>query len=453
MFELFGVAVFRRVPDPGEDRAGEPRLELEEVPVQAVVDGRAGPRRQTAPVIGIAPADSRIDGEPLPSGEGVADLRHQFESGVREVRRDAAVRVLAHQVRIVADQRVVGARSEERPLVARDGHPRPRAVERRTVHAGEVLVAVHRAVQRKAADQADDVPAVVPRIARRVVDVGVRRLHRLEAGEVADVRPGAKPARQTLVGRAAQLVAALCRQPRPRFVRRLFLVEPVRLEVSVRAGAEVVAVFTAVPLRRVRKPVVQRRGVLAAVDGPEEGVVKRLAAERGRPVGRQQEPGRAVLTFGRVIQERRVQQRHALHPEHRVAQQGVLVEIQHHRRRMELPARRRLHAGREAAIRDPVLLRAGLLDGFAEKVHVRVRGERLAGDGGGGRPSRRARRPAPPRVLASAVSSVDRSAPCPRRCRTCRASSCDRTRRGRRRCGCWPVRRRRCQSRSSGSDR
>ena len=67
---------------------------------------------------------------------------------------------------------------------------------------------------------------------------------------------------------------------------------------------------------------------------------------------------------------RDVEHRHALHPQHRVGQQRVVIDVQDDGAGVQIPARRRLDAGREAAVRDPVFLRPDLLDLVAEEVHV-----------------------------------------------------------------------------------
>ncbi len=110
-----------------------------------------------------------------------------------------------------------------------------------------------------------------------------------------------------------------------------------------------------------RVPVVEERGVLAAVDRPEEGVADRLAPQRRRAVGGDQEPGRPVLLVDRIVDDRRVEERHALHLEHRVARERVVVERDRRAVGDDLPPRRGLHAGREPALLDAVLVGAQLV--------------------------------------------------------------------------------------------
>ncbi len=131
-----------------------------------------------------------------------------------------------------------------------------------------------------------------------------------------------------------------------------------------------VAVLGAVALAGLAEPVVHQRQVLAAIDGPEEGVAERAAADQRRPVDRQQEAGRAVLLVDRVVQRRQVEQRHVLDLEHGVGQHRALVDGEGDGAGGHLPARRRLDAGREAALADPVAIGAELLDRLAVEERV-----------------------------------------------------------------------------------
>ena len=85
-----------------------------------------------------------------------------------------------------------------------------------------------------------------------------------------------------------------------------------------------------------------------------------------------QETGRPVLLVDRVVEDREVQEREPLRLQEGVLEERVVVDVEHHRARRDLPARLRLHAGREGALRDPVLLRADLLDPLPVEVDVRL---------------------------------------------------------------------------------
>jgi len=156
-----------------------------------------------------------------------------------------------------------------------------------------------------------------------------------------------------------------------RVIGPVFL-EHVAADAAVREAAEVVPVFRTVALARPRKPVVHERQVFAAAQCPEERVVNRLAAQRGLTERGNQEPGGAVVLLRRVIQDRRVEHRHALDAEDRVPQERVVLDVQHDCVGAQPPARRGLYAGGEPALRNPVLARTNLLDDFADEVHVRV---------------------------------------------------------------------------------
>ena len=95
-----------------------------------------------------------------------------------------------------------------------------------------------------------------------------------------------------------------------------------------------------------------------------------LAEERRRSICRQQEPRGAILFLRRVVEDRQVQHRHALHREDRLAQHRVVIDVEDDRVGMQVPSRRRLDARGEAAVRDPVLLRSDFLDGLAEKIDI-----------------------------------------------------------------------------------
>ena len=147
------------------------------------------------------------------------------------------------------------------------------------------------------------------------------------------------------------------------------MVEP---DIPVRALAGDISVLGARALAGPGEPVVEERRVLAASDRPEERVADGLAAQSRRTVGRQQEPGRAVLVLDRVVDDRQVHQRHALDAQQHVSRDGVVVQVDDHGVACDLPPRRRLDAGGEAAPRQPVRSLADLLDHLAIKVDVRI---------------------------------------------------------------------------------
>ena len=235
---------------------------------------------------------------------------------------------------------------------------------------------VERGVQRVGAPRADEVAAERPLIARQIVDVGVERLRGLDARRVVDPHAGAQVTGQHLVGAAADLVIAARRlrvlDAAVRDVGHFVLIEEVGAEAAVGPAAPVIAVLAADTLTGLREPVVHQRRVLAAIDRPEEGVVKRLAAQRRGSVGGNQEAGGAVAALGRVVHDRQVEHWHALDRHHRVLEQRVVVDVEVHHTGLHVPAGRRLHTGAEAAVRDLVFLRADLLDRLAEEVDNRV---------------------------------------------------------------------------------
>ncbi len=144
------------------------------------------------------------------------------------------------------------------------------------------------------------------------------------------------------------------------------LVVEIRPDVAV-PGPCVIAVLTAEPLACLRVVVVQERRVLAAIDRPEERVVQGLPAQRRGTVGRYQDAGCAIFFLGRVVHDRRVEHRHAFHAHHRVGEHRVVIDVQDDGTGVQVPARRRLRAGGETAVGDPVLLRSDLLDLLAEE--------------------------------------------------------------------------------------
>ena len=224
-------------------------------------------------------------------------------------------------------------------------------------------------------ERADHVAAEIALVARDIVDVGVQRLRRRDAGKIVDARSRAEMARQKLIGAAAELEAARTRRRVGAIrvhERGVVIVEHVRLERPVVSPAEVVAVLAADALAGIRIPVVEDGRVLAAIDRPEERVVNRLAAQRRRAVGRDEKPGGPVFLFRGVVQHRQVEHRHPLHPEHGLLQEGVVIDVESDGVGDQIPARRRLHAGREAALRDLVLLGTELLDRLAEEVDDRL---------------------------------------------------------------------------------
>src|SRR5262245_34056030 len=115
-------------------------------------------------------------------------------------------------------------------------------------------------VQRVTAPDPGEVAAERTLVPRCIVDVGVRRLHRLDAREVVDAPASADVARQHLVRGAANLIAAVCRNRlRAPWIEDLVLIEQVRPYASVVAAAHVVAVLAPDALTGLRKPVVEER--------------------------------------------------------------------------------------------------------------------------------------------------------------------------------------------------
>ena len=169
-------------------------------------------------------------------------------------------------------------------------------------------------------------------------------------------------------------------------------------EESVIAAAHVVAILGADALAGLRVPVVLDGRVLAAIDRPEERVVQRVAAQRRHPVGRNQKAGRAVPFFRRVVQDRQIEHRHALHRQHCLPQQRIVIDVQDDRVGVQVPARRRLHARRKAAVRDLEFLRSELFDFLSEEVDDGIlpcHRRRCDAAGAGRLPLRRHRREAP----------------------------------------------------------
>ena len=154
--------------------------------------------------------------------------------------------------------------------------------------------------------------------------------------------------------------------------RRFFLVDHIDPGISLRPAAELVPVFAAVPLPGFREPVVQKRRVVAPPHGPEECVAEGLAANRRGAVGWNQEPGRPIVFLNRIVENRQVEDRDTLHPEHRVHEQRIVVEVQRHAAGGDIPARCRLGARRETAVDDAVFFRPELLDLVAPERGVRL---------------------------------------------------------------------------------
>src|SRR4030095_16948082 len=80
---------------------------------------------------------------------------------------------------------------------------------------------------------------------------------------------------------------------------RFVLVEPVIPEIALRLRTEHVAVLGAKAAAAGKHPVVEERGVLAAVDRPEEGVTDRRSGRERRAICRHQESGRASVLLER----------------------------------------------------------------------------------------------------------------------------------------------------------
>ena len=98
------------------------------------------------------------------------------------------------------------------------------------------------------------------------------------------------------------------------------------LDVARRSSFAQVAVLAAEALSRLRVIAVIERGVLAAVDRPEERVVQCLSPDRRRAVDWQEEAGRAVLLVDRVIHRRQVENRDVLHLQDHVGEHRALLE-------------------------------------------------------------------------------------------------------------------------------
>ena len=200
----------------------------------------------------------------------------------------------------------------------------------------------------------------------------VERVER-EVGRVVDAGAALEPQRQVLVDRAVQQDAAGFGHLVAVDVGRL-LQQAVGPQVAGVGRRAQPAVLRAVALAGLREPVVQHGQVLAAGDGPEEGVAHRLALVGGAAVGGQQEAGGPVVVLDRVVEDRQVEDRHVLDPHHGVAEHGVVADVDRGRAGHQLPPRRRLHAGGEAALADPVAILAGLLHGLAVEVDVGLEG-------------------------------------------------------------------------------
>ena len=215
-----------------------------------------------------------------------------------------------------------------------------------------------------------------PLAPRRVVDVGVVGPLNGDVREVVQAQPAPKPERQVLGEVRPRVEAAP-----PRHVHHLsaavvdtdgLLVQRVDPRVPRRRRRAHVSVLGAESVAGLREPVVVERRVLAAADGPEERVADRVPLEGRRGVHRQQEARRPVLLVDRVVDDRQVEDRHALHAHQRVLQHGVMVDVQHRRARRDLPARLRLHARGEAAVGDPVLPLADLLEDLPVEEDLRL---------------------------------------------------------------------------------
>ena len=148
-------------------------------------------------------------------------------------------------------------------------------------------------------------------------------------------------------------------------------VQEVRSDVA-RSAERHVAIFARDCLPGLREPVMEKRGVLAAVDRPEEGVADRLSLVRRGAIARHEEAGVPILLAERVIHQGKVNRGHALHLQKHVAQQRVMVDAQLERARRHLPSRIRLHAGREAPVRDDVGVLAGLFERLTVELDVRI---------------------------------------------------------------------------------
>ncbi len=382
MLEALGVAGVRRLPDLGEDGTGDAGPHVVELTEDRFLDLPEVGAEALVPV-GVPPRDRRAHRQERPLRQRELQRGADVVAGeALIVDLDVAGAVVADDVGVLAvGGEVEGQRSElgQGPVVL---DARPAADRLRVDVAVEDLVdAVGPADRVAAAERARHVALVVAGAQRRVVEVHLILLLDRHVAEVVDAAAGPEPAGEALHDVGADLEALAGRLGDGRAVRlerARALVQAIHAELAVRPRRRDVAVLAAVALAGPGEPVVHHREVLAPVDGPEKGVAEGGAADGRRAVDGQQEAGRAVLLVDRVVHRRDVEQRHVLDLEDGVLQHGALVDGQRDRVRGHFPARRRLDAGRERALVDPVPVHADLLDRLAVEERVRLLAAEIA---------------------------------------------------------------------------
>ncbi len=226
----------------------------------------------------------------------------------------------------------------------------------------------------------------------QVEQVLLKELLRLLVGHVVRSADHVKAPSQPLVDRSPQGVRALVGRT---------VVEHRELHLAVGPGRGHEPELHAAALTPFRVPVVEERRVLAAAEHEKERVAHVRAVNARRPVRRHQDAGRPLVRSQRVIDDRRVENRHALDAKHRVPGHQPLIEHDRTRRQLEVPPGRRLNAGRVPTLRQPVGARTDPLDLLGAELDVRLEGAertpsrlRAAGDPG---PAHRAIEGAEPR--------------------------------------------------------
>ncbi len=280
----------------------------------------------------LAVRHARRQRQELPFGEREAQPGKDVEAREPLIDRRGLRAPLGQQVRALALDREVERRAEQRLLRALKGDAGRAARQRRLRGPVEELAVVERAVDVPAADRAGDRPADDALAVGRLEDVLVVRLLDGDVGEVVDAAARAELLRQLLRHVARDLVALAGRRGRRAAVRvrvlRFVLLQVVEPNLSIGSRRGDIAVLAADPGSGLREPVVEERRVLAPVDRPVEGVAQRRPADRGAPVQGHQEPRRAVLLVDRVVHDRQVQHRHALHLEECVGEHRVVIEVE-----------------------------------------------------------------------------------------------------------------------------
>ncbi len=305
-----------------------------------------------------------------------ADRRRRVDALQAGIVRGLAGHRLADHRRVLAPGAEVDGPLPDGLLAAGDRDAGQRPGDGGVVGIEEVLAAVEPARHAVRAPVAADAPRETALAPRGVVDVGVVGALDRDVGEVVHPQPAAQPVGQVLGQVRAGVEAAaprhLDRAPAPVRRRRRPLVQDVEARVAGRGPRPDVAVLRAEPVARLGEPVVVERRVLAPAHRPEERVADRVPLERRRGVHREQEARGPILLVDRVVHDREVEQRHALHPHHGVLQHRVVIDVQDRGPRRDLPPRLRLHAGGEAAVGDPVLLLRDLLERLAVEQDLRL---------------------------------------------------------------------------------